>query len=293
MEEQNHEQTHDEQHKRGGVNLPQMAAASGGAALAGVALALGRRRQKQRRPSVRRQVMMRRRGARTKGRGAPAALKEMRGRIEAGDTEAVRQEVARRVGQALDTARTELPPRAREVAARSSQRWRGDVAPAARGWAQEAVGEAESIIAAARRRAGGMAPTARQAAPPITAGAAAALAGAGAAITGATEALSHRLSEALNRPTPSRTERARRTVTDTGSRVLERTGSKMTYVAGESAMIVGWTAALGAVVYFGLLSPDQRTRLRGAVSRAFGQIREMISDFDGIFEESTQGEQER
>jgi hypothetical protein len=213
------------------------------------------------------------------------------------------QDLARRVGTLLDTTRTGLPPvtqdaaeRARLVAERLreegavlsgdlTERLKADVAPVAKEWAQEALDEAEQILMAARQRAADLSTTARKdVAPELStkAGAAAGLV-AGTAVTAA-QSLGKRVGEMSSSKPKKRVRAVRKrqaSIQNRAGKAVGYAGQQTKHAIVETSLIFFWGAALGSVVYYALLSPSQRERVRGFFAGAMSQIRDVMSDFQG------------
>lgn len=228
---------------------------------------------------------------------ARSSLEQARERIDQMDTDALKQEVARRAAQAMDIAKAELPPLTRDattmalnVADRlraegearlpiAGERIRSDVAPAAKNWAQEAIAEAEEILEAARERAADLGETARRDLVPQleerTGTAAGVLSG---ALAAGLQSLSHSLGDLMGRRRTPAAKRVSGRVAHRSGELAQQAGSQAKYVVGESTMIVVWAGAAGAVVYYGLLSPAKRERVRGFVTGAYSEVRELIRD---------------
>lgn len=214
------------------------------------------------------------------------------------DTDALRDQLARRLSDASRTARVELPPRAgmaasrakllsaqlsTQGAARSKQlrnRVQSQVAPSARGWAQQTLSRAQEAFEEARDRATpAMAQTKKQYLPTISNKAAAASGVVAGALSTGAHWLNQRMNEVDLRSTPSK--RLPSKVAGQSADAARRAGSQVKHATGETAMIVCWSGALGAVVYYGLLSPERRQQMGDMLSRAYHQVRDLISDFQG------------
>ncbi|MDI3342019.1 MAG: hypothetical protein QJR03_15970 [Sphaerobacter sp.] len=226
---------------------------------------------------------------------ARRALEQTRARVEAADADEMRREVAQRVAPLVEGVRSELPEVSREVAqlalqaaerlrsegaersAELSERLRAEVEPAARTLAQEAVEEAEAILEAARMRAAEVSQSARaQYLPHLSARASAMTGAAAGALAGAAQTLGARtrtLAPRRRRGAPRMAERGRAT--------LQRAGTRALSAATETVLIAFWASALGAVVYFGLLNPEQRARVRRAVASWYCSVRSFVAEFRG------------
>lgn len=272
-------------------------AAAAGSTVAGLALAMSRRRAA---PPPPRGVQALLTDPRLQAAAdvARASLGQARERAMSPEAQALRQDVLEWVGQAVDSARSELPPLARQAteaalvaadrvraegsvrSADLGERLKAEVAPVARELAQEAISEAEDILAAARERAADLGKTARSNAAPQFNRQTAAIGTAAAGVVGGLgQAMGKTLGNTMRRRAPTMRP------AQTGDRILMATsgvmrsaGSQLKYVAGESAMIGLWAGALGGVVYFGLLDTEQRARVRRTLRTIGAQARELIAD---------------
>lgn len=223
---------------------------------------------------------------------ARTAFEQARATMESSDGEAMRRELARRVEPLLAAARTDLPPLTREATQRAlraaerlreegTERLRTDVQPTARNLAQEAVTEAEEILAAARERAAELSESAEEYLPQVGARAAALAGLAAGSATAAAQQLGTRLGgviESRRRPSP----RGRKPgVRQRGGAAVQRAGASVVSATTESALILFWASALGAVVYFGVLNQQQRERVRRVVTGAYQRARRMVDDLRG------------
>ncbi len=93
--------------------------------------------------------------------------------------------------------------------------------------------------------------------------------------------LGNRVSGRLNRRRLPAPQRVRKQVASGVSGTLHQVGNQSKYVAIETSLIGAWTAALGMVIYYGLLTPEQRERLVTSLTNAYEQIREAIHDLQG------------
>ncbi|HLI51387.1 MAG TPA: hypothetical protein VKU87_06295 [Thermomicrobiaceae bacterium] len=214
------------------------------------------------------------------------------------DTDALRDQLTRRLADVSRTAREEVQPRAGVAArrarsvsaqlgsqgvARSKElrdRVQTDVAPSARSWAQQALEQAQSAFDEARERAVPAVTETKEHYVPVISNKAAAAGGfvAGAISTGA-HWLSRRMNEMELPSAPSKSLPSK--VAGQSADVAKRTAGQVTHATRETAMIICWSGALGAVVYYGLMSPERRKQASEAVSRAYHQVRDLISDFQG------------
>jgi gas vesicle protein len=235
---------------------------------------------------------------------AQRALDDARNQLSARDPRALQDELTRRAGSAAGMTRENMAPimkdageRARELAerlriegqARSAdlnQRMRSDVAPKAKTIAQEAIDEAEEIIAMARKRAVEFSGTARREYGPELAQGASALAGIIAAGSSAGLQLLRDRSNEMKRQ--GRKQRARRGIAlgrEKTTVALQAAGGQMKHAATESIMVTFWAAACATTIYFAILTSEQRDRVKRFFSGAVSQIKDVVSDFNDVGEE--------
>jgi hypothetical protein len=100
----------------------------------------------------------------------------------------------------------------------------------------------------------------------------------GGAAAGVVAGLGETLGKALGDAMKSRRPVA--SSASTGGRVAEATGTalqaaagQLKYVAGETVMVGAWAGALGGVIYYGLLRPAQRERVRSTLQSVVEQVR--------------------
>jgi hypothetical protein len=183
--------------------------------------------------------------------------------------------------RAADVAE-KLSTRGKILASDLGERWQSNVSPVAKTWAQEALEEAEDVVKAARERGKGIASAAREEYVPRLSTKTSQL---GHIITatsaGAAQMLDNRISERLNRRRLPAPKRVRRQVASTVSGTLHQVGNQTKHVAIETSLIGAWTAALGMVIYYGLLTPEQRERLMTSLTNAYEQAREVVRDLQG------------
>ena len=220
---------------------------------------------------------------------ARTALEQAKATVESSDREAMRRELARRVEPLVAAARTDLPPLTKEATQRAlraaerlreegTERLRTDVQPAARTLAQEAVAEAEEILAAARERAADLSESAEEYLPQVGARAAALAGLAAGSATAAAQQLGARLSGAIE-SRRRQSQRARKPgVRQRSGAAVQRAGASVVSATTESALILFWAGALSAVVYFGVLNQQQRERVRRAVTGVYQRARRMVED---------------
>lgn len=157
-----------------------------------------------------------------------------------------------------------------------NQRLRDDVAPRAKTFAQEAVAEAEEILADARQRATELSKNARREYGPGVSNKATAVAGLVAAGSSAGfQIMRDRAAGIAQQGKGKRSRKMRQRAQRKASLALQTAGHQTKYVAGESFMVGFWAAALGATVYFALLTREQRERLKGFFGNVASQVRDV------------------
>ncbi len=218
----------------------------------------------------------------------------------AGNLQALKRGSVALVGTLAETARTDLPPIIRDasgraaeiagelgttgrvVAADISERVQSDLGPAAKTLGKDALESAEDVLDTMRERASDLAATARKEYLPRVSSRTVKLSRVIVPTSaGTVETLTRRAKRTLGISRPSRPERVRQQVTSTVSGAVYQAGSQTKHVAGETTMILAWGTALGLVVYYGVLTPEQRERLTTFVSGAYEQAREAVRDFRG------------
>jgi hypothetical protein len=201
------------------------------------------------------------------------------------DVEPVAREMAERAREIAGKVRVEGRERGRDFA----ERWQKEYSPAARSWAEDTVHEAEQILDAARDRASDFSDTARKDILPKVAPLAAAASGALAnALSEGAERLTEQFKDGQAKKV---TKVLKKKATRSKPNVVQRTGGAVKDVTGQSIMIVFWAAALGAVVYYGLLNEERRERVRAFLTETFEQVSELISDFrDDAMEFAEEGD---
>lgn len=280
-----------------GMTPEQKAGIFAGAAFALVGLAVGmfRRRKKQKSP-VRTTAERITENPSLKNLYATAreSLEEARGRVDPKTIESAKKELARQ-REALPAAwQSDIEPAARDLAERALQtaqrvrsegsersrefakRWEKDYAPRSREMASDAVAEADQIVATARKKATKLSEVARKEYLPKLAPMAAAISG---TVSEKSEKLSSQFKDG-KRPKvslPKNLEKARPGRQQPG--MLNRAGQGVKSFTGQVFMISFWGAALGAVVYYGLLDEERREKVRAFLTDAFDQVSELIEDF--------------
>ena len=219
---------------------------------------------------------------------AQQTLDELRVQVSSQDMDALRQQVAGRANTLVDSARTTLPPAtqsaselARELAGELAERFKTDIAPVARDWAGEAVQEAEDILSAARQRASSFTetavPTVRESAPEFGAKAGAAAGLVAGTAASAAQALGKRASAATSGKPSGNVQKAASSV----GGAIGQAGSQTKYAVTQTVLIFFWLGALGSVIYYAILSPSQREKVRNFLNGAADQLQGVMSEFQG------------
>jgi hypothetical protein len=293
-----------------GITPEQKAGLAAGAVLAVAGLAYGmmRRRKKQQSPAKRAaERIAENPSLQNVYSAARESLEQARGKIDPKTIEAAKKELARQYEAGAAAWHSDLEPAARDVASRAlevaqrvraegsersrelSKRWDKEYRPVAKSVAEEAVSEADELIATARKRATEISDVARSEYLPKIAPLAAA---AGGAIAGALSEGSERLQKQLKNGRKPDISLPRQWVPKRGVRkhpgVLQRTGRGVKDVTGQIVMVGFWAAALGAVVYYGLLDEERREKVRAFCFDTYEQVSELIEDFrdEDVFGES-------
>jgi hypothetical protein len=277
-----------------GPSPEQLAGVAAAAAVGLTALTIGviRRRRRRKRTLAARAEEFRRNPSLQK---ALASAREAIEQVDGRRLDEARRELLKQAESLPKSLRSDVEPLAREMAVRArdiaermreeggarskelSKKWQKEYGPAARSWAEEAVHEAEHILETARDRATDLGDTARKDYLPKVAPLAAAATGAIAtALTEGAERLSEQFKEGQTRVSKDLKKRK-------GLRkqpnVVKRTGSAVADATGQAIMIGFWGAALGAVVYYGLLNEERRERVRAFFNDTFAQISDLVGDF--------------
>jgi hypothetical protein len=167
-----------------------------------------------------------------------------------------------------------------------NQRLREDVAPRAKTFAQEAIAEAEEILADARQRASEMSKNARRDYGPGVSNKASTVAGLVAAGSSAgIQLMRDRAADIAKQGSNKRSRKMRQRAKRRASTALQAAGHQTKYVAGESMMVGFWATALGATLYFALLTKEQRTRVKSFFSNIVSQVRDIASGMQSESEE--------
>ncbi len=242
--------------------------------MAGSALALGltvAALRARRRPKTLRQRLAEEIDVRSALEALRGAMGEVRESLPE-DGRVVRQVVEQRLKPLAVATRRELPKRTRRAIKQlEAERehltkvLEREVAPTTQRLAQEALREAEELLGVARQRA--------------------------EAVTGRVSAeLPERARERagavlgmVSQLAPARTRRRGRlrAGTQAAREIPGRLVTRIARTLQEAAAIGFWAGAAGALVYFGLLSDEQRTRVRRAISTTWVQIQDLWADFRG------------
>lgn len=197
-----------------------------------------------------------------------------------------------------ETARTDLPPimrvagdraavlaselgtKGQVVASDLSERMQYDVAPVAKTLGKDALVGAEDLFDTVRERAYDLAETAREEYIPRVSAKTMKLSRVVVpSSAGTMETLTRRARRSLGLSRPSTTERVRQQLSTSVSGMVQQAGSQTKHAAGETAMIAAWGTGLGLVVYYGVLTAEQRDRVNNFLSGVYEQAREAVRDF--------------
>ena len=235
-----------------------------------LALGLGLAALRARRPKTLRERLVDELDLRSGLESLREAMEEARKHLPE-DGRAVRHVLEQRLKPLAVVTQRELPKRTRralelleaerEQLAGALQR---QIAPATQRLAKEALREAEEVVSGARQRAAAVAerlPTE--------------LSGRSGGRAEIVAALMGRLAPLGARRRGGRFRTSLRGARGRSNRLLARAGQALQ----ETAAIGFWAGVVGALVYFGLLSDEQRSRLRRAVSTAWVQIQDLWADF--------------
>lgn len=252
----------------------------------GLALMLGRSRSRRKQPVRPARKALEDLGLQRAVEAAQQAIHEARSQIDAKDA-------TRKVSTLVGTTKTTLPPLTQEATTRAKvmadelgQRLKTDVAPTARVWAQGALDEAEDILSTARERAADLTQTARKDYGPEVSARAGDAAGllAGTAATAAHE-LGKWVSDVSGQRNSKKVKKqAKRRISRGANRAegaLKSAGQQSMHAAGESLRIVFWASALGVTIYYLLLAPKQRERVRSFLDGVVAQVQDVFGDFQG------------
>ncbi len=292
--------------ERTGMTPEQKAGLAAGAAFAVAGLAIGLiRRKKQKKSPVQETAdrILANPSLQNLYATARESLDEARGRIDPKTIEAAKKELMRQRDAIPERWHDDVEPAARHLAERAletaqkfraegsersrelGKRWEKEYAPAARSLADDAVAEADEILTTARKKASEISKTARKDYIPKLAPLAAAAGGAIAeALSEGTEKVQKQLKNGY-KPDVSLPK-----AKDFGKPgLMKRTGQGVKDVTSQALMVGFWGAALGAVVYYGILDEERRARVKSFFMDAYEQVSELIEDFQ---DEDVFGEQE-
>lgn len=232
------------------------------------------------------------------------SLDEAKGKVDPKTFEAAKAELARQRDSIPDRWHSDVEPAAKQLAERAletaqrvrsegvdrsrelSKRWEKEYAPAAKSFADDAVSDAEDLLENVRKRATEISDTARKDYIPKIGPMAAA---AGEAIVDAFNEKSEKVSKKMKngyKPDFSMPKN----VGQPG--VLKRTGESAKDATSQILMIGFWGAALGSVIYYGILDEERRAKVRNFCTDAWEQVSELIEDFkdDDIFDDNENSE---
>jgi hypothetical protein len=285
-----------------GFTPEQQAGLAAGAllAVAGVGIALFRRRRRRKKSQIETTAerIAENPTLRNLYSSAREALEEARGHIDPKTIESAKKELSRQYEAGASAWHSDVEPTARELANRAletaqrfrtegaersrelSKRWEKEYAPAARSMAEEAVHEADQIIGTARKRATEISEVARKEYLPKIVPLAAAAGGAIASkFTEGSQKVQKQVRNGYKPDISLPKEWSKRGRRRKSPSVIERTGKGVKDVTGQIVMIGFWGAALGAVVYYGLLDEERREKVRSFLTDTFEQMSELIEDF--------------
>ena len=239
-------------------------------------------------------------------RPSSARAEKTRGRTEqasyradlADSLQALKRGSVELAGSLAETARTDLPPivrdasdraavlaselgtRGRVIASDLSERVQADLAPTAKTLGMDALVGAEDLLDTVRERASDLAASTRQEYVPLVSAKTMKLSRIIVpSSAGTVETLTRRVRRPLGLYRPSKSERMRQQVTSSVSNIVQEAGSQTKHAVGETAMIFAWGSALGVVIYYGVLTPEQRERVTNFLSGVYEQARGAVCDF--------------
>jgi hypothetical protein len=227
------------------------------------------------------------------------SLDEAKGKVDPKTFEAAKKELERQRESLPQRWHSDVEPTARHLVERAlqtaqkfrtegaevgrdlSKRWEKEYGPAARSFADEAVHEADEILAAARKKATEISDIARKDYIPKIAPMATAASG---AIAEAVSDSSDKIQKKMKDGSKSGISLPKKSQPN----LIQRTGQGAKDATSQVLMIGFWAAALGAVVYFGILNEEQRTKVRNFFTDAWEQVSELIEDFrdEEIFDDN-------
>jgi hypothetical protein len=275
-----------------------------GFALAGLAMTLFRRKQQKSPVEETTDRILQNPTVKNLYSAARDSLEEAKSKVDPKTFEAAQKELARQREAIPEKWHSDVEPAAKHLAERAletaqkvrsegadksrelSKRWEKEYAPAARSLADEAVSEAEEVLAAARKKAAEISDTARKEYIPKLVPIATAASGAIVeALSDSSEKVSKKVKD-LEKPDIS----LPKNVGQPG--LLKRTGQGAKDVTSQVFMIGFWGAALGTVIYYGILDEERREKVRNFFTDAWEQVTELIEDFqdDDLFDDDESAE---
>lgn len=279
-------------------------ALSAGFALAGLAVSLFRKKQQKTPVQQTTDKILENPSLQALYSAARDSLDDAKGKFDPKTIEAAKDEIARQRVAIPAKWQSDLEPAARELAGRAlataqkygaegavkgrefGKRWEKDFGPAAKSFADDALHEAEEVLAAARKKAGEISDTARKDYfPKLAPMAATATAAIADAVSDSTDKVSKSVKN-FDVPDVSMPKGSGK------QNILKRTGQGAKDVTSQIMMIGFWGAALGTVVYYGILDEEKRTRVRNFFTDTWEQVTELIEDFqdDDIFDDEESSE---
>jgi hypothetical protein len=265
-------------------------AAGAAFAVAGLAMTLVRRKKKKSPIEQTTERLLEHPSVKNLYAAARKSLDEAKGKVDPKTLEAARKELERQQKQLPERWHKEIEPSAKQLADRAlqtaqkfrtegaergkelSKRWEKEYGPAAKSFADDAIHEADEILAAARKKATEIGDTARKDYIPKIAPMATAASGAVAEkLTTGSEAVQKKMKGGY-KPDISIPKRSQ-------PNLVQRTGQGAVNFTSQVMMIGFWGAALGLVVYYGLLNEEQREKVRSFLVDSWEQVNELIEDF--------------
>lgn len=225
---------------------------------------------------------------------ARESLEDARGRVDPKTIEAAKKELAKQRESIPATWQSDFEPAARDLANRALQsaqrlrsegsvltrdlakRWEKEYGPSARAVAGDAVQEADQIVASARKRATEFSDVARKEYIPKLVPIATS---ARDAVAERSQKVSKQLKDGKGPRAALSRDMKKPSLRREQPGVMKRAGQSAKSFTGQLFMIGFWGAALGAVVYFGLLDEERRQKVRAYLTDAYDQVTELIEDF--------------
>ncbi|TVR75799.1 MAG: hypothetical protein EA415_02750 [Sphaerobacteraceae bacterium] len=279
-------------------------AVGAGFALAGLAVSVFRKKQQKTPVQQTADKILENPSLKALYSAAKDSLDEAKGKVDPKTIEAAKDQIARQRVEIPAKWQSDIEPAARDMASRAlaaveqirsegsdkgrelGKRWEKDFAPAAKSFADEALQEADEILTAARKKAVEISDTARKdyltQLGPMASSASAAIA---EAVSDGSDKVSKSVKN-IDVPDVSMPKGASK------PNILKRTGQGAKDVTSQVLMIGFWGAALGTVVYYGILDEEKRTRVRNFFTDTWEQVTELIEDFqdDDIFDDEETSE---